>query len=432
MIRKYLTRGRQFVKTQPLSVNYGIDGLLTLGAMSLAANNNSLYAVRLGASDFQLSMLQFFPHILTLLILIPAGIFTDSLRNKRKMISVMLLVAGLFFLVVSMSAFVPVHTVYFFLIFFALASVSVNGFYNIAWQSFFPEAVAEESRNTVLTFRARMTMLVSLVIPLTVGGILFAIPSQSGKTTAHQVFYAIAAVLLLVNMLHFRKIKAIVPPTPKSISRDEMKTAFGRLIRNKPFIVFTLTILFFHMSWHVDWTLFFIGQVNYMNMNELLLGISPVCAMLAQLLTLKFWSKRNTKHGVDKCLTYGIFGMMLSPIGMMIGLSLASPINVIVFLSLHFIGHLAFANITLCLFQCLLKVVDHEYRSFFIAIYTCLITLSNAVMPVVGVTIYHNLGANVTALRITFAIVLLMRATASGLWVIRLRWVARNTIQLNT
>jgi len=423
MIKKLLLRGRQFTKSQPLSVNYGIDGLLTLGAMSIASNNNNLFAQRLGATDFQLSMLQFFPHIITLLILIPAGIFTDSLRNKRKMITLMLLLAGGFFLIVSTSAFMPVHTVYFFLIFFAMASVSVNGLYNIAWQSFFPEAVHEENRNTVLTFRARMTMLVSLVVPLIVGGILFAIPTQEGKINAHQIFYVIAALLLISNVIHFRKIQAVVPPNPKRISLTEMKTAFGRLVRNKPFIVFTLAILFFHMSWHIDWTLFFIGQANYMQMNELLLGFSPVVAMLAQLLTLKFWSKGNTKRGVDKSLTFGIFGMLGSPIGMMLGITLPQPFGIAAFLCFQFIGHLAFANIALSLFQCLLKVVDHEYRSFFIAIYTCLMTFSNAIMPVVGVTIYRNLGGDANALRITFAIVFAMRAVAGVLWLVRLKYV---------
>ena len=425
LMKKLILQGRHFIKTQPLSVNYGIDGLLVVGAMAIAANNNNLFAVRLGATADQLAMLHFFPSIFALVLLIPAGVFSDSLRNKRRMISIMLLLAAFFFVVVSTSAFVPIHTVSFFLIFFALAAVSVNGLYNLAWQAFFPEAVPEKERNTVLTFRARMTMIVSLVAPLAIGGILVSIPSDEGKIITHQIFYLLAAVLLVVNALHFKKIKAVMPAEPKRISWSEMKTAGRRLVGNKQFILFTLVILFFHMTWHMDWTLYFVGQERYLEMNELLLSLTPAGGMLAQLLTLKFWSKKSARQGPDRPLKYGILGLALNPVAMIVGTSLPNPAGTIVFLILHFVATLAFANIMLNVFQCLLKVVDEEYRSFSISIYTCLIMLSNAIMPRVGVVIYNGFGGNLNALRMTFVIAFVLRIAATGLWVLRVRYFKR-------
>jgi len=425
LIKNFILHGRHFIKTQPSSINYGIDGLLVVGAMAIAANNNNLFATRLGATADQLAMLHFFPSIFALVLLIPAGIFADSLRNKRRMISIMLVLAAFFFVVVSTSAFVPIHTVSFFLIFFALAAVSVNGLYNLAWQAFFPEAVPEKERNTVLTFRARMTMIVSLVAPLAIGGILLSVPSDGGKIITHQIFYLLAAVLLAVNALHFKKIKAVTPAEPKRVSLSEMKTAGKRLLGNKQFILFTLVILFFHMMWHMDWTMYFVGQERYLQMNELLLSLTPAGGMLAQLLTLKFWSKRSAKQGPDRPLTYGILGLALNPVAMIIGTSLPNPAGTVVFLTLHFVATLAFANVTLNVFQCLLKVVDEEYRSFSISIYTCLIMLSNAIMPRIGVAMYNGLGGNLNALRMMFAIAFVLRIVATGLWVLRVRYFKR-------
>jgi len=413
--------GRSFIKTQPLSVNYGIDGLLIMGAMGIAGNNNNLFLQRLGAGDFHLTMLQFIPQILVFFMLIPIGIFADSLRNKRIMMSAALVASGIFFMIAGLSAFIPVYAVYVFLIFLSLANASTFGFYNLSWQAFFPEAVPEWKRNDVLTFRARMTMLVQLVVPLLVGGILTAIASDEGKIAAHQVFYVVAAVFVISNAFHVRRIKAVKPAEPKRMSFAEMKTAGKRLVKNKPFIIFSMTILFFHMTWHMDWTLYFIGQRNYLQMNEIMLSIAPITAMLAQLVTLKFWSKMNTKRGVERPMVYGMLGLALCPLAIIVGTSLPLSYGPFVFLVIHAVGHLAFANITLNLFQCLLKVVDEEYRSFSISVYSCMITLSNAVMPIVGVAIYRGLGGDVNALRLTFAMLFVLRVLAAGLWLLRLK-----------
>jgi MFS family permease len=415
---------RAFGARRPLSVRYGIDGVLTLGAVSMAGQNANLFAMRLGAGDFQLALVQFLPQAMNLLILIPAGLFTDSLGNKRRMLSYALFAAGLFFALAGVSAFIPVATVYFFLIFLALANTHVM-MGNLAWQSYFPEVVSEdgaENRNAVLTFRARMTMIVSIAMPLIVGFVLAAIPSHEGKIAAHQAFYAAAAALIISNVIHIRSIKATNPNPPKRIAFAEIRVALGRLSRNKPFIIFVGAILFFHMTWHADWTLFFIGQANYLQMNEILLAITPVCAMVAQLVTLKYWSRRNTRTGVEKPLTYGMLGLSLSPVAMILGVAIGGWPGIIVFYALHTLGHMAFASITLNLFQCLLKVVDPEYRSLSISVYTLFITASNAIMPLAGVALYHALGANYRALQGTFVILFVLRIIAAGLWVLRLRY----------
>ncbi|MCL2217013.1 MAG: MFS transporter [Defluviitaleaceae bacterium] len=425
-LKQSINKGRAFVRNQPLSVRYGIDGILITGGVGLAVNNNNLFAQRLGAGDFHLSMLQFLPQILMLFLLIPAGLMADSLKNKRVMITAALVFSGLFFALAGGAAFIPLRTVYFVLIFLALANVSV-GMYNLSWQGFFPEVVSEapdsrENRNSVLTFRAKMTMFVNLVIPLAVGAILTAIPGHDGKIAAHQAFYGLAAVMLVANAFHFRAVRATSPSPPKRVSRAEMKEAARRMVKNRPFVIFTLLILFFHMTWQADWTLYFIGQANYLYMNELMLSFAPVAATIAQLITLKFWSKNNNRQGVELPLAYGMFGLSLCAIGIIVSVNLPLAIGRWVFLAFHFIGHLGFATLALNLFQCLLKVADQEYRSLFISVYTCIITLSNAIMPVAGVALYRALGGNRQGLIYAFAIFFVLRVLAGVLWLIRCRY----------
>jgi len=421
MLNQFIKNFKQFKQEQPLSVAYGIDGILTMGAISIAVNNNALFALRLGAGDFHLSMLQFIPQIMNLLLLIPVGMLADSLMNKRRLLSIALTLTGTFFLIAGASPFISVHAVYFLLFSVAFANVS-NAMTNLSWQAFFPEVVDEGDRNNVLTFRARMTMIVSLILPLLVGIVLTSIPAHEGKIRAHQVFYIVSAVLLISNAFHVKRIHATNPTSPKKVNFTELIDSAKRLTKNKPFILFTAAILFFHMTWHVDWTLFFIGQATYLQMNELMLSFTPVVATLMQLISLKFWSRRNARKGVEKGLLFGILGLAMSPLAIIVSTTLPQGLNIAVFLFIHAIGHLAFANITLNLFQCLLNVVDEHNRSFSISVYTCFIMLSNAIMPVLGVALYRGLGGNIDALRLTFMIVFLSRFVAAGVWILYIRY----------
>jgi len=81
------------------------------------------------------------------------------------------------------------------------------------------------------------------------------------------------------------------------------------------------------------------------------------------------------------------------------------------------------------MFQCLLPVLDTEYRSFSVSVYTCLTTLSNAIMPVVGVAIYRSLGGDINGLRITFVIVFLLRIVAASLWWLRIQILRKKDVK---
>ena len=419
---RYISRIKSFHDNNPTASNYAIDGLLALGAINLAINNNNLFAQRLGAGDFHLAMIQFLPQMLNLFFLVPVGLLVDSLANKRRMLSGTMVVAAVFFLGGGAAGFTTAQPLFFFLGFLALANASIM-MYSITWQGYFPEVVEEGRRNSVLTLRHRVGILVALSIPLISGSVLAAIPSEEGKILAHQIFYGIVALMLIANALHLKKIKAINPAPPKKIQISEIKKAGSRLLKNRQFKVFAGVALLFHMAWQIDWTLGFIGQANYLQMNEFQLGLAVVGSTTVQFLTLKFWSKRNQRFGVEKTLTFGVLGLALNPIAMIIATSLPLWAGPTMFLILNSLALVAFATIGLNFFQCLMPVLDTEYRGFSISVYTCIMTLSNAIMPIVGVAIYRGLGGDLNGLRMTYAIIFVLRLIAAGVWWIRCRYV---------
>jgi len=411
-----------------------LDGLLAATAVNIASNNNNLFALRLGAGDYQLSLVQFLPQIFTMLILIPGGLFAGSLHNKRRIITGALITGAAGYLLCALSPFFkftpgggefnPAYSVYFFLVFLALAAGSVAT-YNISWQSFFPEVVDIKERNYVLTKRSHMDVFISIPLPLLVGAVLLHTTAGRGKVLAHQVFYFFAALFLALAAINYRRIKAVRPAAPRSVSFYEVKKSAGSLLRNRRYLLFIATALFFYMMWHFDWTLYFIGQVTYLKMNEFQIGLTTLGATTAQFLTMRFWSRVNEKHGVVLPVTFGILGLSLCPVAMIISTSLPLSIAPYVFLSLHALVSIPLATTTLNMLQCLLQAAGEENVSFSISVYTCLVCLSNAVMPVAGIALYRALGGDRNGLRLAFAIIFVLRLAAAGLWLLRWKRLKR-------
>jgi MFS family permease len=420
VLKNLWSRLKDFPGENPAAFRYAVDGLLVGGATTIASNTHNLFAVRLGANDFQLSLVFFLPQMFNLLVLIPGGLFTDSLHNKKRMVLAALSAAALGYLLGSISPFTAGHSILFYLAFLSFASGAI-ALHNVAWQSYFPDVIDREARNRVLTVRTYVLIFFSMLSPLIVGAVLALIKNTGGKIIAHQGFFIISTLLFLLAANNFRKFQAVRKNTPKRITLPEIKRAAKSLLHNKPFLLFAGAALFFHITWHFDWTLYFIGQVKYLNMNELQLGLVTVGATAMQLITLKFWSLKNEKHGVVLPFTFGIIGLSLCPVSIVAAVSLPVSIGPYAFLVFHTISHIPYATVTLNLFQCLLQVVDEEYRSFSMAVFACLICLSNAVMPVAGVALYHALGDDLNGFRCTFAIIFVLRIIAAGLWLLRWR-----------
>lgn len=102
---------------------FTFEGMLITIVNNLVGNNNNLFATRLGASDLQLSLLTTIPQLVGLLVLIPGGILTDRLKNKRSMVVVSLAVLTLFYALIGC---VPMLSANRFPAFLILLAVSVG------------------------------------------------------------------------------------------------------------------------------------------------------------------------------------------------------------------------------------------------------------------------------------------------------------------
>jgi MFS family permease len=258
-----------------------------------------------------------------------------------------------------------------------------------------------------------------ITITLTGGALLSSASSNAEKIRLHQMFLWVAAFLLIVQIIVLRRIPSKTVEQNSRFSLSELKKAFVDLIHNRRFLGFIGVAIFFYMTWHIDWTLYFIGQTQYLGMDEAWLSYVNIGGAIVQFLTMGIWSKINSKHGVRFAIIFGSLGLAFCPIGMIIATSLNTANAKIIFLIMNTLFHITLATTTLNILQCLLQVIPEKNKTLNISIYTTLVMLSNGVMPLVGVSMYRMLGANLKALQLVFAIIFVLRLVATGLWALR-------------
>ncbi len=399
---------------------FTIEGILFTLVNNMVNNNNNMFALRLGASDMQISLLTTFSQIAGLIFLVPGAIMTDRLPNKRRMliISLSMLAAAYLFI-----GFVPAFGAYRYMAFLIMLSISVCPLtvYNISWQAYFSDVIAVEHRNRVLSKRTAGTFLAGIVVSIVTGGLLASAADTQAKILIHQIFFWVACILLMLQIFVLSRIKSTGIGERTVIGLKDLAKAVSGLFKSRKFLGFFGAALFFYIAWQLDWTLYFIGQVRYLGMNEAWLSYVGIGGTLVQFLSVGFWSKINERMGVRFGIIPGGLSLIGCPIAMIIATSIPISMGPTVFLILHTIFNLTFATIPLNILQCLLEVIPEKNKTLSISIYTVFISLSNAFMPMLGVKLYTTLGGDLKALQISFVIICVIRIISMGLWV--LRWL---------
>lgn len=394
------------------------EGILITLINNLVGSHNNFYATRLGAGDYELGLVTMLPQLVGMAVLIPGGILTDCLKSKRDMVTSALFAVACVYILIGFVPMLESNRLGVFLILLALSSAPMT-IYNVSWQAYFSDVVHPNGRNGILAVRSSMSFLMGMTATLTAGALLSSADTNAGKLRLHQMFLWTAAVFLLVQIFVLRRIPGEADRQNKKINLAELKRAFVDLIHNRRFLGFVSVAIFFYMTWHIDWTLYFIGQTQYLGMNEAWLSYVNIGNAIIQFLTMGIWSRINSRHGVRFAIIFGSLGLALCPVGMMIATSINAAYAKPVFLIINTLFNITLATTALNILQCLLQVIPENNKTLNISIYTSLVMLSNGVMPFVGVSLYRMLGADLRALHTMLVIIFILRIISTGLWALR-------------
>lgn len=402
---------------------FAAEGAFFAIVTALGNNTNNLFLTRLGASDYQISLLTMLAQIVSMVCLVPLSIFTDRLRDKRKMVMALLLFIGGCYLCGAAVPLFGSAALYPMIVFIGLAVGGVE-ICTSSWQAFFADATLPEQRNQIFATRNQIMFIVNICVPLLAGFILTAQGDRSMQIITHQIYYCVITAAAVCNVWMLSKIQGGKAVQPAGKSFRDFLDAIKALIHNKSFLFFAAVAFLFYTTWRLDGTVFYLGQIKYVGLSDFWYSFSNVCCGIAQFITIRFWARRNEQLGVRFVIIFGAIGLVISPLCIILPLQFEGTTRMITHLILRCMSDLTFATVNLNILQNLLQVVGEKNRALSISAYSTLICFASAVCPMIGVSIYSALGANQTAITQTFFIILLLRLLSVGALTFRW-WILR-------
>lgn len=380
--------------SQSLFLLFAAEGAFLQFITSVNSFGNNLFATALGATDSQIGLVQTVPNVAAVLLLLPLGMLADRLRSSRTipLISLLCIAAGFF----TMSL-VPAFGSFAMPAFFLSLVFTVGGpvIYNAQWQNFFGDVVDDAQRNPALTRRNRYMFAVGIAAPLFCSAVMTTFRGGMNGLGMFRLFFLMCGCAMLAQAAVVFSIPA---PVHTALPAKASQSTWKPLLRSRKFLLFFLPITFFHMSWQADWSMWYIGQVQYLHLTEAQITSFSGLFNIGQLAALGILSRQVQKKGTDRVLPLAALGLISCPLIMIVCSLLPQAARMPVFTVLVTVLNATQCATNLCIVQILLRVAPKGCRSMAASLYTLTLTLSNCIMPMLGVQIYRALGADYRAL----------------------------------
>lgn len=398
-------------KKNTLIYLFAMEGILYQLVIAIGGLGNTIYATNLGATDTQIGLIQSIPNLVAIILMIPIGLMAEKSKSTKIVPISLLCIMGIAFIGYASVPLFGRNVMVWYFVFLGL-SLGVMSVYNAQWQIFFGSVVNNRQRNGVYAVRNQFMYLVGAIVPLVCGVIMAGLAGTSGKVNMLRTAFYICAAALFLQIILIR----IVPGGKKEESSQSnelqltvLKKSFVCIMKDKKIRAFFATMLFFYVTWQIDWSMWYIGQTQYIGMNESQLGYYNALASIFQMLTIGLFAKLNVKQGVSKTLLIAIAALIIFPLTMLGTMVLPTDIRPWIFMFICVLLCIPLGSVNLCVVQMLLNVLPEEGQSVMLSIYSLMITLSNCIMPLIGVKLYLLLGADLAAFFLFFGLEAVIR-----------------------
>ena len=409
-------------KTINILVLFALEGILFQFTGAINNFGNNLFATNLGATDSQIGLIQLVPNLVAMLLMLPLGVLADKAKNTRVIPIITLFTMAFGYIILSLVPISPVLRMPLF--FFALSfSVGSTVLYNAQWQNFFGDAVIPAKQTDVLTCRNRFMFIIGIVAPIICGVFMGMFTDPSSKLWVLQIFFAICAVCAISQAFVLFHIPVADHNREQFFTHSSITTAINAIFSRREFLCFFIPAIYFYITWQIDWSMWYIEQVDYLGLSETQMSVYNGILNIGMLVAVGIVSRVALKKGVDLTIILAPIGLISCPLIMIFCTRLPQPVNFIMFTFLMATLNSMICAVNICVVQILLKVSPVEHRSMAISIYTLSITFTNCIIPYIGVKIYELMGSNYSAVIKFNILVFLLRIIAVILFVIRLRYI---------
>lgn len=371
-----------------LNVYHGIIANIALNMVNPFVG---IFAVRLGATNYQIGLVSSAPALVGLLSMIPGGKFIDSRIDRKRWCAIFMLMHRLFYLLLAaIPFFTPDKRAGVLVLTLALMNLP-GSIANVSWQGFISRVVPHKRRASAFAKRSLAMNVAGTVAVLIAGRVLDILTYPMG----YQLVFAAAFAFALTEIWVFKHLQELPDAAEGALAVEISVPAFlsglpraiiddlREIVTRPRFVRFVLTSIFFYFAWQVAWPLFTLYQVRELGATNLWVSILNLSNTGGSLVGYGFWSKHMERNGSLKTLFISTLGIFIVPVVYAFSRSLYT----IAFFNI--LTGAIFSGVMLSLFNSLLDMTPDERKTTYIAYYNTAITASTIFAPMAGVALLN-------------------------------------------
>ncbi|MEA3346031.1 MAG: MFS transporter [Chloroflexota bacterium] len=372
--------------------------------LGVAISFNSVYAIRLGASNTLVGLLSSIPALMVILLRFPAARMMECASNRVSLIARSLAAArSTYFLIALLPLFMTHHLAVAFVALVILSGIPAN-LAMAGWDALFADVVPEGRRANVVSVRNALVNAAKVAILPLAGQWLEWAPFPLN----YQVLYLAGFVGGMLSLYHVIRLR---PPERKeeeggpNLSWELVQDLWGE---QQPYLRFVVGVFVLQWAISLPMALYNVYYVRYLNASDGWIGLRSTLASLTPLIGYRIWPRLIDRWGTRKVLAFGASVTMLFPLLTGLSGSLTALLGVVV------VHGLLVPAMVLGHYNMLLQVCPVQRRPSYIAGYAIVANIAAFLAPMLGVQLLE-----VTSIHAVFFIAAAIRVT-TGLLFLRL------------
>lgn len=359
-----------------------INGLAWIVGYNMVMPFVGIYAIKLGANDFEVSLLNSLPALMVVLGVIPVTFVINRLKDVHKFAYILLYIARTFYFLLALVPFLQKSVEPAVLVLLVgimnLPSMAVG----ICWQSFMSDLIPPEHRSKVFADRNFWTTVLGTAVVLITGWLLDWMAFPNG----YQVIFTVAFIFGLIESYYFSKFH-VIKANRDITNRSNIYYAFKDMLKSKKFIFFNASSFLFYFVWMMAWPVFTVYKVNSLHANNAWMSIFTIVSSLGSIISFYKWADIAEKKGNG--YSVGLSAILISFIPLM----WIKASNLYFGALFDFLGGIAVGGYNMLLFNWLLELLpDSEDKMSYIGLFTLITQVAAFVSPMFGMWLYIKMG----------------------------------------
>jgi len=286
-------------QTRQNLTHFFYDGLFSAASDKIVLTYITIYILSLGATRQQIGLLSSLSNLTAALLLLPAAMLVERTGERKKITLFGASGSRLILLLMALLPFILHRTnlLIWIILGFALLREGFNNLGFPGWMALTGDIVPIEGRGRYFGTRNFIMGVAGMAAALLIGQMI----TQIGEPLGYQVAFILAAVLGVISMSFFARIKdPLAEDKTLHQIQSNFKDIFVSLRGQKHFILFCVFTAIWNFSINVSGPFFTVFMVDTLHFTAAMIGVATVSNTIANLLVQRRigsladrWSNRN-------------------------------------------------------------------------------------------------------------------------------------------